>query len=561
MPWFPLLLLAAPPPGAALPEQTRDGMTARLTVHVADAGPQPGAALVLLTLQVTGGPRLEVEPATLADPTDAWEARRNEWCRLNDGRVTWTQAIRLTQKKPGPAALPDVTVRFRDGPAAAWRAAEWVDLLKTARDSLSPERAPAAPPASVWAAWAGLTAALLALAALVWGWRRRRSPRPAPPDRQALLELRRLEKSALTDLDSPSYHTALSDVVRRYVADRFGWPATRQTTAEFVAGAARTGRLSSDQQASLRDLLERCDLAKFAPAGAAPEDRRHTAALARAFVEETAARHNCFQGQEAVAAREGASRRPKGESVPMSPNSFLEHVVGGVAGAQHHWQTRRREAAETPGPAFTIAIAREVGASGSSVAAELGRRLLGWQVYDHELLERIAAEHGLRVSLLESLDERRQSWLVECMEAFSQQAHVGESGYVRHLTQTILSLGAHGNCVIVGRGAGHLLPRATTLRVRLIGDLTDRVAAAMRQRGLSRHDAAAWVEKADRDRVAFIKDHFHRDPTDPHHYDLILNSSRWSMMECADLILDGLGRLTRHPLRRAAAPDDGIPAP
>ncbi len=236
----------------------------------------------------------------------------------------------------------------------------------------------------------------------------------------------------------------------------------------------------------------------------------------------------------------------------MHPNSSLEHVVGGVAGAQQHWQTRHRETAGSTGPTFTIAIAREAGAPGTSVAREVGRRL-GWQVYDHELLERIAAEHGLRVSLLESLDERRQSWLVEVMEAFSQHANIGESGYVRHLTQTILSLGAHGCCVIVGRGAAHLLPPATTLRVRLVGELPDRINAIMRQRGLSKHDAARWVEHTNRERIAFIKDHFHKDPTDPHQYDLFLNSSRWSVMECADLILDGLGRLTRHPVPRAAS--------
>lgn len=247
----------------------------------------------------------------------------------------------------------------------------------------------------------------------------------------------------------------------------------------------------------------------------------------------------------------------------MQLNPSLERVVGGVAGAQQHWQTRRREAAGSSAPAFTVAVARDTGAPATGVAQEVGRRL-GWQVYDHELLERIAAEHGLRVSLLESLDERRQSWMVECLEGFAQKAHVGESAYVRHLTQTILSLGAHGCCVIVGRGAAHLLPPETTLRVRLVQSLEDRVAAIMRQRGLSKHDAKRWVENAGRERIAFIKDHFLKDPTDPHNYDLLLNASRWSVMECADLILDGLGRLTSHPTRRAAESDlagDDIPPP
>ena len=69
------------------------------------------------------------------------------------------------------------------------------------------------------------------------------------------------------------------------------------------------------------------------------------------------------------------------------------------------------------------------------------------------------------------------------------------------------------------------------------------------------------MEKTDRERAAFIKEHFHRDPTDPHHYDLFLNVSRWSVMECADLVLDALGRLTSHPVRRVVEADDGIPAP
>jgi cytidylate kinase len=235
----------------------------------------------------------------------------------------------------------------------------------------------------------------------------------------------------------------------------------------------------------------------------------------------------------------------------MHQTDSLIHVVGGVAGAQHHWQARSREAAVLPAPAYTIAVAREAGAPGTAVAREVGRRL-NWQVYDYELLQQIAKEHNLRVSLLETLDERRQSWLVECMEGFAQHARIGETGYVHHLTQTILSLGAHGCCVIVGRGAAHLLPPATTLRVRLVGAVEDRVAFVMHQRGMARQDAARWVETTERERTAFIKDHFRKDPADPRTYDLILNSSRWSVMECADLVVDALGRMTSRAAQQVA---------
>ncbi len=235
-----------------------------------------------------------------------------------------------------------------------------------------------------------------------------------------------------------------------------------------------------------------------------------------------------------------------GELKEMHATDSLEHAVGGVALAQQHWKTRRQAEAVSSTPAFTVTLAREAGAPGSAVAHEVGRRL-GWPVYAHELLERIATEHNLRVSLLESLDERRQSWLTECMEAFAQNEHLGETVYVHHLIQTLLSLGALGCCVIVGRGAAHLLPASTTLRVRLIAPVEDRVALVTRQRGLSKHDAAKWVDDTDRERNAFIKEHFLKDPTDARHYDLLLNVSRWSVMECADLIVDGLNRLTGRP--------------
>src|SRR5690348_4169761 len=67
---------------------------------------------------------------------------------------------------------------------------------------------------------------------------------------------------------------------------------------------------------------------------------------------------------------------------------------------------------------LTVALSREGGTPGTTVAQELGNRL-GWPVYDHQLLDRIAQETGLRVSLLESVDERQKGWLQEVAEAFT----------------------------------------------------------------------------------------------------------------------------------------------
>jgi cytidylate kinase len=228
--------------------------------------------------------------------------------------------------------------------------------------------------------------------------------------------------------------------------------------------------------------------------------------------------------------------------IPYS--SSVERLTGAMARAQQHWQERRRQAASDAKAAagITIALSRESGTSGSLVAHELGARL-GWPVYHDELLEHIAQEMGLRVNLLRTIDEKRQSWLRESVEAFSSVPSVSESAYVYHLIETILSLGAHGHCVIVGRGAAHILPAQTTLRVRLAAPLEDRISVVSHRQGISRAEAAREIEATDRERNHFIKAHFLKDPTDPHHYDLLLNTWRWSTAEMVDTMVESLRRL------------------
>jgi cytidylate kinase len=225
----------------------------------------------------------------------------------------------------------------------------------------------------------------------------------------------------------------------------------------------------------------------------------------------------------------------------IAPTSLLQREVEALETAERHWETKARHQRPATEKAFTIALAREAGASGTLVASEVAKRL-NWPVYDQLLLEKIAREMGLRTQLLESVDERRKSWLLEVVEGFAS-AGVSELAYVRHLSETIVSLAAHGDCVIVGRGAAHILPKETTLRVRLVGSLDDRTDAIARRLTLTKQQAAKWVADTDRQRQTFVKDHFLKDPADPHNYDLVLNTSTWSVNDCADLILHGLREL------------------
>jgi cytidylate kinase len=232
----------------------------------------------------------------------------------------------------------------------------------------------------------------------------------------------------------------------------------------------------------------------------------------------------------------------------MSQQSSSSRAAEAMERTRRRWLAQMREEAATltplaPSvPAFTIAITREAGASGPTIARAVGEKL-GWPVYDRELLQQVAEEMGLRASLFKNADEKRKGWLQECLERIFAVPAVSNSQYFRHLTETLLSLAAHGECVIVGRGAAQILPAATTLRVRLVGPVEERIKAIMQRFDLSREEATRWVEKTDAERDHFVRDHVGKDPSDARLYDLVLNSQRFSFAQCADFIVEALHRL------------------
>jgi Domain of unknown function (DUF4381) len=113
-------------------------------------------------------------------------------------------------------------------------------------------------------------------------------PRGLSPHRWALQELGRLEASPLASGGQfEKYHTELSNLMRRYIEQRFKLQATKQTTPEFLDKMKSAACLTSDQQALLRDFLERCDLVKFAGVTATAEQSQELSAAARRFVQQT----------------------------------------------------------------------------------------------------------------------------------------------------------------------------------------------------------------------------------------------------------------------------------
>ena len=205
-----------------------------------------------------------------------------------------------------------------------------------------------------------------------------------------------------------------------------------------------------------------------------------------------------------------------------------------------------KSAAEATGPGHIVALSREAGSRGTLVAREVGRRL-DWPVYDNELLTELARELNVDARRLEVVDERPGSRLTEMIAAFAATGDVSEVTYFRGLLKLLLALGARGRCILVGRGATIALPAETTLRVRVVATAEDRIAAIVEERGLPRDEAARLMATTDRERTKFIRSHFHKDLADPLLYDLTLNASRFSVEECAGMVIQGVELLRARP--------------
>lgn len=204
----------------------------------------------------------------------------------------------------------------------------------------------------------------------------------------------------------------------------------------------------------------------------------------------------------------------------------------------HGFQGDRAPAApvqEVVPASLTIAISREAGSRGNTIGTRAGKKL-GWQVYNQELLEYIAQEGAFRQNVFDNLTPAAARWAEEQLAKLLHEQNLSQHPSIIDLARIVLSLGAQGEAVLIGRGAGCILPPESTLHVRTLAPLNDRIAYMSQWLRLTEEQAIEQVRLRDSRRADFITTHFHRQPGDIHQYDLLLNSSLLGEELSAELI-------------------------
>ncbi len=204
------------------------------------------------------------------------------------------------------------------------------------------------------------------------------------------------------------------------------------------------------------------------------------------------------------------------------------------------WQIEHREKGKgehgeyVPPP--VIALSNQVASAGLPVAQKVGE-LLGIPVYDREIVEHIATTEKVHVEVVDSLDEKSQSRVDDYVLNLFRERNFDQSDYVRALTHTITSLWAHGSCVMIGRGASHIVWRKRLLAVRMVAPYAQRVHRAQDLLKLDKAAAQKYIQRTDAERAAFIRRYFAKDIDDPVNYDMVLNSAGLDIDRMARLVV------------------------
>ena len=188
-----------------------------------------------------------------------------------------------------------------------------------------------------------------------------------------------------------------------------------------------------------------------------------------------------------------------------------------------------------------LLISREKGAGGNTVAQLVGSRL-GWQVFDHQIVDEIAKKANVRRQLIESLDERDQSRIQSIIGQLLTGEEIDQSEYLVLLKQIVLTLGHHGDVIIVGRGARYILPSQFGLSVRMVAPIETRIRRIADSERLSLAAARVEVERVDRARVKWVRRNLGHNVADPLSHDLTINTAEINVEAAAGVVITALQR-------------------
>lgn len=197
-----------------------------------------------------------------------------------------------------------------------------------------------------------------------------------------------------------------------------------------------------------------------------------------------------------------------------------------------HGYAPQSDSEETFHPPLSVTISKQTGSRGRAIA-RLTAELLGWDLVTQEVLEYGTASPGFSTGFRESLNTAAESWVEGQLALRAEEGSIATTEQESFL-RSVLEISAMGNHVILGQSAHFVIPRYSTLSIRLVAPERDRVAYIAEIERMSSADAQRYVreaEQADLDQMASWQA-----STGEVDFDLVLNTVQFGIEGCANII-------------------------
>ncbi len=201
-----------------------------------------------------------------------------------------------------------------------------------------------------------------------------------------------------------------------------------------------------------------------------------------------------------------------------------------------------------------ITISRQFGSGGHEVGERLARQL-DVPFYDKALIAMAAKQSGLSEEVFAHADEKATSSLLYSMVMGNysfgarvpgiNEMPINDKLFIIQ-SDIIKKAAAEGPCVVIGRCADYILrEHGNCMNVFVHANKEDRIRRSIAKKDCEERKAADFVTKKDKQRANYYNFYSNKRWDDLQNYDITIDTSRFTLDEAVELLIDAARRLDR----------------
>lgn len=195
---------------------------------------------------------------------------------------------------------------------------------------------------------------------------------------------------------------------------------------------------------------------------------------------------------------------------------------------------------------IVITLERQFGSGGLEIGKKVADKL-GIPCYNKEILQQAAEKCNVPEEYLESMQEEvSQSFLYKLSLASKSGKKIdniiSKSNILyNEIVKIINKMASSGSCVIIGRCADFILRDLDScFHTFIYADMESRIKRVIEEYGVSPGSAEYIIKKNDKHRESFYSGNTGHTWGLKEHYNICLNSGKFGVENCSDIIIDTL---------------------